>query len=171
MANKESNEALQAAANTSYGEVMVIINKAVTGAKALMQSVEKLEPLLHDACLACLKHYEAHGDARPADQLIKKLPDHRFLQSIRYEMVFWFRSNSPIRWDAKGNLKVLKEGDPDYAPLNVEHAEIEPFFEMEKVQEARENEAKTKERTLQPVTFDNFKKRVYGLRTWFKSAQ
>lgn len=89
----------------------VLIDQACKDSHASAASIQK-------AALGCLKHWKEYGDARPMDRLVKGVES-----AHQQPLIFWVKQNSPIYWNADKDVKVRKEDDKNYVPLNMKQAE------------------------------------------------
>lgn len=152
--------------------VNVAITAALLAAKTIKQSFEQFEMRVHTASLSCVAHFEKCGDAMPADRLVKGLRDlnHPALTRTAAELVAWFKTVSPIRWDMNGKVMVLKEGDDGYKAPDVEAGEKTPFNETAAAKKARSKDAQNTREILKPLTLADIMGRAKGLRRTVEAA-
>ncbi len=158
---------------------LVLITSAVTGFKAALQGIVKAEPMVAEAALYAVRHAKDHGDVTLADRLVKDIKaavmaiqgkgkTHPIADAMLNELVAWFRTNSPIRWDAKGKCTIDKERG--WKDKDLENAESEAFHETERAQNARDAMLKAQTKALEPMTMADILGRIRGLRRTFESA-
>jgi hypothetical protein len=157
--------------NAKNASVIALIEKALKGARSMVQSIEQLEPHIAAAELACLTHAEAHGDAMPADRLVKGLIacNHPATTALSQEVVGWFRTFSPVRWDMKGKVSVLKEGQEGYKPFEAEKAEATPFNETPAAKRARAASARAHKAAMKDADLKMMISRAQGVIAWFNN--
>lgn len=158
-------------AEQSAATCTAMIERSFKAVSTLNQSAERTAEILRETCYHTFCHAMQFGDIRLADRLVKELPKGVLSSIWRNEMVAWFRKNSPIRWDAEGKCHLLKEDEPGYTPFDAETAEAKAFDETDEAVRGREKMAAAHKRAMNPVTWDDFKGRVYGLRSFLKAAQ
>lgn len=154
------------------GAVLALVTKTLLAVKTAVQSVQELEKTIADCEIVCLRHAQEHGDAMPADRLVKGIREivHPMTTQLAGEVVAWFNQYSPIRWDAKGNVSLVKEGQPGYKPFNPEEGEATPFMERPQAKRAREAAASAHARELTELTINDIAKRLFGIRKTIQAA-
>lgn len=162
-----------APASNGKSAAMQAVSRLLLSAKTFMQSMAEFEKDIQSALVKTLEHCEIHGDAMPADRLVKGLRElnHPAMTKFSDECVAWFRINSPIRWNAKGDVRVLKEGEEGYKPFDVHHGEEEAFNETPQAKRARQAADAAHKRTLQPVTAQDVLNRIKGVVKFVENAQ
>lgn len=120
-------------------ELLAMIDKAIVGVRAMVQAVQRSEPLIAAAAQGCLEHFKKHGDMGPADRLKKGIEavGHPAASASARELQAWFRGCSPIQWDLKG--KVFKNKDETKGKIEVDQAKADEaaFFETKQAKAAR----------------------------------
>lgn len=159
--------------NSKQKVVFRLVDIAIAAAGATLQSVQQLELRIKEASEACLLHAEEYGDAMPADRLVKGLmgKNHPTTTSLARELVIWFNSNSPIRWNAKGQVRIMKDTEEGYKPFDEVSAKETSFTETPQAERARKAADTAHKRALKPYTLKDFTGRLEGLRAQFKRAQ
>ncbi len=155
-------------AKASAAAVMELIAKAITGVKSFVQQVEKLEPLMADAALACLNHAREHGDCTLADRLVKEIPVHPATKALKAELVDWFRQNSPIRWNAQSEVSMDKERG--WKEDDLDKANDKAFYETTRAVNARDASQRAHANALTPITVETVLNRIRGIRKFVISA-
>lgn len=122
-----------------------------------------LAALIHSTAVQTILHAQKHGDATLADELVKTLRD-TMPGYVWQGLVLWYRKNSPIAWDEKGNVYVLKADEKGYKPYNPEQAEANPAAA------AKEVTART-DTKIEPFSIALIKKRIAGMVTQLEKAQ
>lgn len=144
--------------------VLGLIEDALTAAKSVVTAVQRSEPHVQKALVACVSHFAEHKDARPADRLVKGLMalNHPAAMSMAREVVAHFRTNSPIRWDAKGKLTVLKEGQEGYKAPDAAAAEETNYYETPQAKRARSAAEAAHKNNLKEADLNMVLKRTAG---------
>jgi hypothetical protein len=157
--------------NKKNASVIAAIEKALKGARNLVQTAQQLEPLITDASNKCLIHCQEHGDAMPADRLVKGLMacGHPTTSSLAREVIAWFSGNSPIRWDSKKNVRVLKEGEDGYKPFDIAKAEEAGPHETPAAKRARDVAAAAHRNSLAAADMGMLVKRTSGVITFLNN--
>lgn len=170
---KATLKSTKTANSNSNSGVLKLVEKCILSAKTAMQAINELEKTVSDTAIACLKHAHDHGDVMPAHRLVIGLRElnHPATTRLSDETVAWFRSNSPIRWNAKGEPRQLKEGEEGYKPYDEESATETPFYETPVAKRARQAMADSHKRTLEPVTFQDVLNRMKGIMKFVENAQ
>lgn len=126
--------------------------------QALFQSAAKLQAKIHEIGLECIAHAQEHGDITLADSLVKGLEENA--QGQRTETLkAWFTKYSPIVWNGKGEVVLLKDDNTRYTPFDVEAASAEPYYSM------------GKERKPVELTYDGLVKTVNAMLTRIEKAE
>jgi hypothetical protein len=169
----EGTEKHSAASMKDAKQVLALIDKAITGVKTTVQSLVALEALVHDAASGCILHAEKHGDTGPADRLMKGLEEnpHPLTKNLSAELAAWFREFSPIRWNAKKQIKLLKEGDPDYAAFNTKESQETPFNKRPQAIKARAIATNAGRNALKPVDTNMMQARLDGNVKFLENAK
>lgn len=149
-------------------ELNKLIEAAIRGAKNVVQSITAVEPLIAKAANATLDHFAKHGDAMPADRLVKGLIllNHPASTAMARELMAWYRPISNIRWDSKHpfKVKVLKDGDEGYSDKepDVAKGEETPFNETKQAKSARSMAEKAHANALKPADLSMMVGRAAG---------
>lgn len=165
--------AVEAGAKKSSANVLMLQAKAISAIKNTIQTMGLERPLIHAGAMATLAHAEKYGDVTLADRYVKGIRDlgGEHANTIALYLVAWFRVRSPIRWDAKEQVRQAKEGEPGYKGYDVAGAEKEAFFQTPAAIEADKAAALTRKRVAgDPLTFDNIVARARGLRKTYEAA-
>ena len=93
--------------STSAKNCTTLTGKAVDAVRVTMQSAALEKPIVHAAAMATLAHAEKYGDVTLADRLVKSIRDlgGEHANTTALYLVAWFRMRSPIRWDAKEQVR------------------------------------------------------------------
>lgn len=113
---------------------------------------KELSSLIHDTAVQTVLHAEQHGDATLAHNLVMTVKDN-MPGYVWQGLVKWYRTYSPIAWDAKGEVYLLKEGQQGYKPFASEEAASKPAA----------NDAAVKNRTdreIEPFSIGMMKKQI-----------
>ena len=163
--SKEERASLR---ESSSKGILSVIEKTLTGIKSLLQSVQMAEQEIAKAAMLALKHAHDHGDVMPMHRLVIGLREfnHPVSTRLSQEVISWVVANSPIRWDAKGKVSQLREGEPGYKPYNEEQAEETPFYGTATALRARQAADQAHARELKPADASMFRARVYGIGKW-----
>lgn len=156
---------------SSAATVNALVGQLEIAIKSHVQSTEQLEAKIHETAVAALRHAHDHGDVMPCDRIVKSLSVHPTTRTLMAELISWFRANSPIWWDSKGNPHQAKDGEPNFKPYDEEAAEKEAFFQRPAAVRARKAADEAHAQALKPYTFQNFLARVGGLRKTYENAK
>ena len=100
---------------------------------------KELADLIHQTAVQTVLHAAEHGDATLADNLVKTLRDN-MPGYVWQGLVAWYKKYTPIAWDAKGGVYLLKEGQQGYKPFAAEEAEANPAAEDKAVKSRTDRE-------------------------------
>ena len=156
--------------NKKTASVLKLVDTAIAGAKTFAQSANQLEAAISKAVAACLQHQVDHGDAMPADRLIKGLllVNHPSVDALAAEAVAWFKLHSNIRWDAKRKLSVLKKGDEGFnEEVKPEEAAKQGINETPAAIRRRSAERLNTANTMKDADSTMFVNRIMGQIKWF----
>jgi len=153
------------------GAVLKAVDKALAGAKSLVQSALMLEPLIAEACKLCVEHASKHGDMMPADRLVKGLiaQNHPTTTALSREVIGWFRQFSPIQWDAKGKVFKNKDEAKGKVEYLVEEAGKTAFNETAQAVRARKAADDSHKNNMKPADAKMFVGRIMGQIKWFQN--
>lgn len=141
------------------------VDSALKQVRVWLQTTEKLETLLNETALKCLKHAQEFGDVMPADRFLKGLREmkHRDATRLAGEIMVYLVALSPIRWNKDGQPRQAKESDKDYRPYDIETAEKTPFYQMQQIEESRKAAEKAANRVLSGMTAESVMNGLRGL--------
>jgi len=157
--------------NAKNGLVLKAVDKALAGAKSLVQSALLLEPLIAEASKLCVEHAAKHGDMMPADRLVKGLiaQNHPTTTVLSREVIVYFRQFSPIQWDAKGKVFKNKDESKGKTEYLVEEASKTAFNETAQAKRARAAADATHKQNMKPADAKMFVGRIMGQIKWFQN--
>ena len=119
--------------------------------------------LIHQTAVQTLLHAKEHGDATLADELVKSVKEN--LPGYVWQgLVKWYRTNSPIFWDAEGKVRLLKPDEKGYKAFDPETAEAKPAANDSAVT------ART-DKPIEPFSIKLVKSRVFGMVKQLEKAQ
>lgn len=150
---------------TKNAGVLKLVDKALRGAKSMVQSIRESAKIFDEAAKACAEHAKQHGDVMPAHRLVMGLRElnHGATDTLSNELVAWFRSHSQIDWDAKkqpyqNEKKTYEES----------YETTESFEDMDTVKRARAAANRAGNATLAAADTKMLLGRIYGIRNWYK---
>lgn len=154
-------------ASKATSPLVTAIDKVCRSLKSGVDMIREAEIEIQKVLVRCIEHLEAHGDANPADRLVKGilLTNHPSSTALAREVIAHFRNNSPIRWESKSPYKlfVLKEGQEGYkAPDTAKAGEV-PFNETPQAIKARSIGQAAQQRALEDATLSMMVKRAAGV--------
>lgn len=156
----------QVRANGKSSTLVTRIDKVCKAFQASVNAIRDNEVEVQKILIACIEHFEAHGDANPADRLVKGLLliNHPSSTATAREVMAHFRNNSPIRWESKSPYKlfVLKEGMEGYKAPDVAKATEVSFNETPQAMKARAIGQAAQAKALQPATLAMMVSRAAG---------
>lgn len=119
--------------------------------------------LIHETAVQTLLHAKEHGDATLADELVKSVKEN--LPGYVWQgLVKWYRTNSPIFWDAEGKVRLLKPEEKGYKAFDPETAEAKPA--------ASDSAVKNRtDKPIEPFSIKLVKSRVFGMVKQLDKAQ
>lgn len=142
--------------------------------RTFCQSGEQFEAGLHDILVMALAYVKEHGDAVPADKIVKILYSDRKTQFYAFEAIAWFKRMSPVRWGSSKDpmqAPVSLERDKDGKVLAVDENAAElPFSKLAEVIASRNIARAAAKRTLQPFGIENAVGWVQTLKDKFQNA-
>lgn len=118
--------------------------------------------LVHETAVQTVLHAQQHGDCTLADDLVKTIREST-PGYVWQGLVKWYRTYSPIAWDAEGKVYLLKPDEKGYKPFDPESAEAKPAA----------NDASVTARTdtrIEPFSIGLIKKRIVGMKAQLEKA-
>lgn len=149
------------------------IDKVCKAFSASVAAIRENEAEVQAILVQCIEHFEAHGDANPADRLVKGLLliNHPSSTATAREVMAHFRNHSPIRWEAKSPYKlfVLKEGQEGYKEPDVAKASEVAFSETPQAMRARAIGQAAQNQALKEADLPMILKRTAGAITFLNN--
>lgn len=165
----------QVRANGKSSTLVSRIDKVCKAFQASVNAIRDNEVEVQKILIACIEHFEAHGDANPADRLVKGLLliNHPSSTATAREVMAHFRNNSPIRWESKSPYKlfVLKEGMEGYKAPDVAKATEVSFNETPQAMRARAIGQAAQNQALKDADLPMMLKRAAGVVTFFNNLR
>jgi hypothetical protein len=117
------------------------LKKINSSIKTIKVTGAKSSALIHSTGIQCLLHLlevdpktgNPCMDARPLDQLLQALPNGMRAEGFK----IWVQMFSPVRWNGDNQVGVQKETAKGYTPVDVEAANLMPFWAASKENEIR----------------------------------
>lgn len=161
----------QVRANGKASGLVSQIDKFGRGLKATIQGMKEKETEAQRLLILCIEHFEKHGDANPADRLVKTilLENHPSSTAMAREVMAHFRNNSPIRWESKSPYKlfVLKANEEGYKAPDVAKAQEVAFNDTPQAQRARAIGQAAQSQALKEADLTMLVKRAAGVVTFW----
>lgn len=160
-------------ASKATSPLVTAIDKVCKSLGKAVDAVREAEVEIQSILVRCITHFEEHGDANPADRLVKGilLTNHPSSTALAREVMAHFRNNSPIRWETKSPYKlfVLKEGQEGYKAPDVAKAEEVAFNETPQALRARAIGQAAQSKALEEATLAMMVKRAAGSITFLNN--
>lgn len=152
--------------------VIGLIDKAIVGVRAMVQAVQQSEPLIAKAAIACVEHFDKHGDLGPADRLVKGIEavGHPAATAASRELKAWFRGCSPIQWDLKGKIFKNKDENKGKIEVDMPKASDKAFFETAQAVAARSAMDRAHNNSLKEASAKVLVNRIMGQLKWFNNV-
>lgn len=151
--------------------LVAAIERVCNSFRKSVESIRDNEAQVQKVMIDCLEHFGKHGDANPADRLVKGLLliNHPSSTASAREVMAHISANSPITWETKSPYKlvVLKDGMKGYKALDVAKAAEVAFNETPRAMRARAIGQAAQNQALKDADLTMVVKRAAGVVTFF----
>lgn len=96
--------------------------------KTVITTAGQLQTRIHELSLECIEHAQEHGDVTLIDFLVKELPKGQRVEALK----LWVETFTPIRWNGKDEVGMLKAEAKTFTPFAIEKAASEPYYKLTK---------------------------------------